>query len=190
MKKTAALAALSFVGLLDLASAETVPDPNAAEAKRIVKEFFTNLKAELQAAMEKGGPVQAIAVCKDRAPAIAREMSDKTGWDVGRTSLKLRNPATNAPDDWERQVLLKFEERKAVGEDVEAMAFAEVVETEGGKRYRFMKAIPTAELCTICHGEAIAAEIAAALDESYPEDQARGFKIGDIRGAFTLAKPL
>lgn len=70
------------------------------------------------------------------------------------------------------------------------MAFAEVVESDVGKRYRFMKAIPTADLCLACHGESINPDLAAAIDKAYPDDKARGFKTGDIRGAFTLSKPL
>jgi hypothetical protein len=190
MKTTPAILAVS--GMIWLASAHGGPaaDPNAAEAKGIVKEFFTSLKGELTGAIEADGPVSAIAVCKDRAPAIAEELAEKSGWEVGRTSLKLRNPALNAPDEWEKQVLLRFEERQAAGEDVKAMAYSEVVETEAGKSYRFMKAIPTADLCLACHGESINPDIAAAIDEAYPEDQARGYKPGDIRGAFTLMKPL
>lgn len=53
-----------------------------------------------------------------------------------------------------------------------------------------MKAIPTAALCVKCHGESIEAEVEAKLKELYPNDQARGFKEGDLRGAFTLAAPV
>jgi hypothetical protein len=49
-----------------------------------------------------------------------------------------------------------------------------------------MKAIPTAALCLARHGESINPDIA----EAYPEEQARGFKSRDIRGAFTLSRPL
>lgn len=190
MSKVLVLVAVSSLALFASVSAETVQDPNAAQAKAIVKEFATSLKAELQAAIKEGGPVKAIAVCQKRAPAIAQELSDQSGWEVGRTSLKLRNAALNAPDDWEKQVLLKFEERKAAGEDVDSMAYAEEVETPSGKHYRFMKAIPTGEICLACHGESINPDIVAAIDKRYPNDQARGFKLGDIRGAFTLSKPL
>jgi len=192
MKKKIVLAAvLSGIALLNPVAALTAEDPNAAEAKEIIKTFFANLKGELEAAIKAGGPVEAITVCKDRAPAIAKEMSAKTGWAVGRTSLKSRNAAANAPDAWEKQVLLKFEERKAGGEDVQNMAYSEVIKTDGGKqKYRFMKAIPTAELCLVCHGEAISPDVAAAIDKGYPGDKARGYKLGDIRGAFTLSKPL
>jgi hypothetical protein len=32
--------------------------------------------------------------------------------------------------------------------------------------------------------------VAAAIEEGYPADLARGYKLGDIRGAFSLSKPL
>jgi hypothetical protein len=53
-----------------------------------------------------------------------------------------------------------------------------------------MSAIPTKKICLECHGANLAPEVAARLDALYPEDRARGFKIGDIRGAFTLSKSL
>jgi hypothetical protein len=70
--------------------------------------------------------VSAIQVCKERAPAIAQTLYAKSGWEVGRTSLRLRNPALNAPDAWEKQVLQSFEKRKAGGEDFKTMSFAEL----------------------------------------------------------------
>ena len=51
-----------------------------------------------------------------------------------------------------------------------------------------MKAIPTAEACLACHGHAVESELAALIDQYYPEDQARGFEVGDLRGAFTLRR--
>jgi len=187
MRKIWVLGVLCAMALAPAAHAETSSDDKEAQA--IVKDFFTRLKAELQDAMKAGGPVHAIFVCRDRAPAIAQELSDATGWQVGRTSLKLRNPALNAPDGWEEHVLLEFEQRKTAGEDVRKMTRSEVVEGDEGSRYRFMKAIPTGEVCLVCHGETISPDIAAAIDEAYPEDQAKGFALGDIRGAFTLSKP-
>ena len=160
------VALLTGMAALGLARAEDsrAPDSNVAEAKQIVQQFFSRLKGELQGAMKHGGPVKAIQVCQQRAPAIARELSEQTGWDVGRTSLKLRNPA-NQPDAWELGVLNKFEERKAAGED-------------------------PLQICVTCHGSDLAPELEAQLDRLYPNDQARGFRAGDIRGAFTLSKPL
>lgn len=186
LRFTAATALLATTTL----SAETAQDPNAAEAKALVKEFATTLQGELQAAMKNGGPTNAIAVCQERAPAIAADLSAQSGWEIGRTSLKARNAADNTPDAWEQQVLADFDARRAAGEDVQPMAYAEVVETADGKTFRFMKAIPTGDVCLACHGSDITPEVVAAIDERYPDDAARGYSLGDVRGAFTLAKPL
>jgi hypothetical protein len=161
----------------------------AGEARGITKQFFGALKGELQGAMKQGGPVAAIGLCNVRAPEISSHVSYDVGWDVARTSLKLRNPK-NAPDAWEEAVLERFEARKAAGEDVKSMEYAEIVESDGQKAFRYMKAIPTDELCLTCHGSEIPAEVATQLDQLYPKDTARGFREGDIRGAFTLIKNL
>lgn len=160
-----------------------------AKSRELVRAFAKTLKAELQQAMEAGGPTNAIGVCHEVAPKIAREQSESSGWDVGRTALRLRNPM-NAPDDWERATLEQFEARKVAGEDIQTMERHETVSENGETMFRYMKAIPTAELCTNCHGTDLAPEIEARLAERYPEDRAIGFAVGDIRGAFTLEKPL
>jgi hypothetical protein len=147
------------------------------------------LKQELQGGMQDGGPVNAISVCNLSAPGIANTYSVRKGWDVGRTSLKLRNPA-NAPDAWERSVLESFEERKGAGEDPAKMEHYEVVHQDGVKELRYMKAIPTARLCLACHGENVDSITRTRLEKLYPDDQAVGYKAGDIRGAFSITQPL
>ncbi len=184
------VAASAIALLTSIAVAQETPNPNVAEAKGIIKELFGTLKGELEAAVKEGGHTNAILVCKGRAPAITDEMSKKSSWDVGRTSLKLRNTALNKPDAWEVKVLEHFETRKSKGEDVTTIDYSEVVDVGGQKTFRYMKAIPTQELCLNCHGTAIKPEVAASLDQLYPGDQARGYNEGDIRGAFTLSKKL
>ncbi|TVQ86659.1 MAG: DUF3365 domain-containing protein [Chromatiaceae bacterium] len=160
------------------------------EAQATIGLFAGNLMRELTAALGDDGPIAAVAVCQERAPAIAAELSADSGWTVGRTSLKVRNPE-NAPDAWERGVLEQFEARKAAGESVTELTFAEVItDDNGGQTYRVMRAIPTAPLCLTCHGSKIEPDLAQAIDKAYPEDEARGFAEGDIRGAFTLSRPL
>ena len=160
-----------------------------AVSRATVKEFMQTLKQELQGGMQDGGPVNAISVCNLSAPAIANTYSVRNGWDVGRTSLKLRNP-DNAPDAWERSVLESFEERQAAGEDPAKMEHYETVRRDGVKEFRYMKAIPTAQLCLACHGESIDSITMTRLETLYPDDQARGYKAGDIRGAFSISQPL
>ncbi len=158
-------------------------------SRKTVKEFMQTLKKELQSSMQEGGPVNAVSVCNLTAPAIANTYSVRNGWEVGRTSLKLRNP-NNAPDAWERSVLEAFEERKLAGEDPAQMEFHEVIRVDGDKQLRYMKAIPTSRPCLACHGEALDSIVKTRLEKLYPHDQALGYREGDIRGAFTITQPL
>ena len=164
-------------------------EPHAAESRVVVKEFMQNLKGELQTAMKAGGPVNAIRVCNETAPGIAEALSTQKGWEVGRTSLKVRNP-DNAPDVWEEKVLKQFETRKVGGEDPKTLEYFEMVKTDDGKVFRYMKAIPTGEVCLACHGESIAAPVREKLQALYPYDKATGYKVGDLRGAFTITQPM
>lgn len=187
MKKVAALMLLSACSV-GLAVANEIQDRTAV-ARPAVKEFAGIMKEAMSKAMKEGGPVTAIEVCSKQAPHIAHEQSTKSGFNIARTSLKARNPS-HEPDAWEKKVLRSFEERKAKGEEVEKMEHAEVV-TENGKRvFRYMKPIPTGEVCLKCHGAEIDPAVKTKLDGLYPTDKARGYKLGDIRGAFSLKQPM
>ncbi len=191
MKKHLIAMLLCAIPAIQVAAADTPEmEQRIKESRAVLKAFAAELKGELKNALDKGGPLQAITVCSTVAPTIAREQSRKHGWQIGRTSLKPRNP-DNAPDDWEKKVLERFESRKSAGENPRRMEHAEIIEQNGKRVFRYMKAIPTAEKpCLLCHGSHIEPDIAAALDKLYPKDQARGFKAGDIRGAFTITRPL
>lgn len=180
---------LSFTNVNAATDKANSEKQRVAESKKVVKAFMGQLKGELQSAMKAGGPTLAINTCKDQAPVIAKNLSDKYGWKVARTSLKTRNP-NNAPDTWERSVLEKFEARKNNGEQVKPMAYFETVESNGKSSFRFMKAIPTGEVCLKCHGEDISPKVREKLTTSYPQDMATGFRLGDIRGAFTITQPV
>ncbi|MGB5622288.1 MAG: PQQ-dependent dehydrogenase, methanol/ethanol family [Gammaproteobacteria bacterium] len=171
---------------------ESTADPRdrrTQASREAIQEFAQSLKGELQSAMQSGGPVEAMDACKVKAPQIAAGISAQKGWRVGRTSLKTRNPG-NAPDAWERGVLEQFEARKAAGEAPELIDYAEIVDDQGNRQFRYMKAIPTQEICLTCHGTQIAAPVVDKIDNLYPEDQARGFETGDLRGAFTVTQPM
>ena len=179
------------LGLCSQSGAAMAEDTSAlaSEGRGVVQQFSGTLGKALKSALETGGPVAAIEVCNLKAPGIAEQVGGATNWQVGRTAFKLRNPK-NAPDDWERSVLTTFASRAAAGEDITKIEQTEVVDRDGHKTFRFMKAIPTAELCVTCHGASIKPEIQARLKELYPTDQASDFAVGDLRGAFTLSKRL
>ena len=116
---------------------------------------------------------------------IASDLSRLSGARVQRTTLRFRNPG-NAPEPWQTIVLRKFESDAGQGEPV---ADLEYYETGGDGSFRYMKAIPTGGVCLACHGTGLSPDIDAVLSESYPHDLARGYELGDIRGAFSIVWP-
>lgn len=188
MKKTIILAIL-----ITVPAGQTVADEltqRADQSRSVIKSFAGGLKGELKGALKSGGPLKAIEVCNLKAQTIASGLSEKHGWKISRTSLKPRN-AANAPDSWEKTVLERFDARKAAGEDPKKMEHYEVVSMNDKPVFRYMKAIPTAEKpCLICHGSKLKPKVAAIIDKYYPNDKARGYKAGDIRGAFSIIQPM
>ncbi len=189
MKRVCALVTLiSALG----AGAATAQDKAALveEGKTLIQQFGGTLKAELQAAIKQQGPVHAIEVCNTRAPEIAARISDDSGWSVGRSSHRLRNPA-NAPDAYTAAAIEEFLKRQEAGEKPDTLVKAEIVEEDGHKVFRMVKAIPTGAVCLTCHGgDQVKPEVEAALARLYPQDQARGFRSGEMRGVFTLSRRL
>lgn len=174
--------AASLIGAAPALGADE--DPRLEQSREIVRAFGGRLKTELMQAMAAGGPAAAIGVCKDVAPAVASELSRRYGAEVGRTSLKIRNPS-NLPADWQSKVLEDFDDRAGS----EPAAAFEFFEARPDGRFRYMQAIPTAGLCLACHGHELDDEVEARLAEEYPHDRARGYEAGDVRGAFSVVWP-
>lgn len=170
-------------------AAEPVPDTAWVEQSRqLAMQLGGQLKAELGRAIAEGGPIAAINVCYLRAPEIAAQLSQASGARVGRTALRVRNPS-NAPDDLERSVLEQFAADLGAGPiDRPLEAVFEIRRGDAVER-RYMRAIPTDALCLTCHGKSIAPELAAAIARDYPKDQATGFELGQLRGAFSVVWP-
>lgn len=168
----------------DTETVSLAPEPGPAKAKATAafKEFSSQLKSELQSAMKKGGPVHAVEVCHVKAPQIADEVSKKHGFEMGRSSHRLRNPE-NAPQETVAKYLERYGKKpyQEVSEDIVAV----------GDDWIVISPIPATPLCLTCHGspESFSSELKAALGEHYPEDQATGFQAGDVRGVMWARIP-
>ena len=180
---------------LTLALACSLPaaadDALLAEARSVAGAVPPKLLEVLAAEIAKGGPENAIGICREKAPAMARAASERTGWAIRRVSLKNRNPKA-APDAWEQAALEEFDRRAAAGEKPSGLEKGEAVAADGKPVYRYIKALPTLELCVQCHGpvDTLAPGVRARLAELYPDDKATGFNVGTIRGAITIKKPM
>ncbi len=195
MKKTGRILMRSiFLSLLVASSAQADAQADVQadnlqtllnQSRQAAKTLGMELKQTLQMSMKKKGPVDSISVCNMKAPEITARVSLEKNMKVARTSLKVRNPE-NKPDAWEENVLKDFEKRKEQGEPVKQMEYFELTKRNGENVFRYMKAIPTGEVCLTCHGENVSGLLADKIHSLYPDDRATGFNTGDIRGAFTV----
>lgn len=161
------------------------------DARKVATSVPPKLLKVLSAEIERGGPVGAIAVCKEEAPKLARAASQETGWAIRRVSLRERNPKA-VPDAWERAALEDFDRRAAAGENPSKLELATEVEKDGKRTMRYIRALPVAEVCTQCHGtsDKVSPEVRARLSELYPHDKGVGYSVGQIRGAMTISRPV
>jgi hypothetical protein len=172
---------LSACGMSALAAEE----PSASD-RQLAGELAKELKGALTQALQVS-PENAIAVCNERAPQIAARIGKAHDVQIGRTSLRVRNPA-NRPTAWQEAVLNDFARRAAAGEPIAAMEYSATVQQDGIAEHRYMKAIPTEPLCIVCHGQQLAPTLQQAIVAKYPSDAATGFDVGDLRGAVYVVR--
>ncbi len=163
-------------------------ETRVASSRASIKELAQNLKGYLQAGLESSVPAEEkILMCKSGALEATSLIEEEKGFRVRRTSLRVRNP-DNTPDAWESKVLEQFQVRRESGDKIADLDHAEIMDNGQTRQFRYMKAIPVGKVCVICHGKAIDPELIFWLDKIYPGDRARGFAVGEIRGAFTVTQ--
>ncbi|MCS6786392.1 MAG: DUF3365 domain-containing protein [Thiobacillaceae bacterium] len=192
MQRVLTTAALLAAALPAWANQPANPTEMTEAARAMAGQMIRQLGGELQKQLAAGGPEAAISVCKDKAPAIAGELSRTSGWRVTRVSLKVRNPLLGSPDEWEQGALKILERRLAAGEKPETLEFAQIVDEPNGKVFRYMRGLVTAPLCLSCHGapESIPDAVKARLTTEYPHDKATGYGAGMLRGGVSIKRPL
>ncbi len=162
-----------------LETVDVATDPAAeavalAKASEGIKAFGGALKSKLLEEVGKGDAVVAASVCAQDAPAIAARVALDKGVIVGRSSSKLRNPE-NAGPDWVQAWLADNQA------EVRPAGLSEVVDGEA----RVLKPLYIEGPCLTCHGpaESLSDPARAFLSERYPDDQATGYSMGELRGA-------
>ena len=148
-------------------------EPRQAVGAKLLAPFKRDLKQALIAGMQQG-PQNAISVCADQAPEIAASLQTDDV-NMGRASHRLRNPANQGPD-WVKAVL---EDYLAADADPAPKVVDLPADREG-----YVEPILMQPLCLTCHGSEVAEDIAAHISKAYPDDQATGFELGDLRGVF------
>ena len=154
--------------------------PSEASKEKILaakEALFAKLSGRLKEVMASQGPVAAIAVCQQEAPAIAKAVSEEHGLQIGRTGVRLRNIGNVAPTWAEGMVRDKSDTPMFVTLDNEHAAALLPIKLQAQ--------------CLVCHGpkEQIAPVIQEQLTKLYPNDQATGFQEGELRGWFWIDLP-
>ncbi len=180
---------LALTTLLNGQGALAAEEPWMAGARAVATAVPPKLLQVLTDAIAKSSAADAVTVCQDTAPKMAKAASEQSGWLVRRVSLRNRNPNA-VPDAWERETLEDFDRRAAAGEAPASLERATVQTVDGKPLQRYMRALPTQGLCLSCHGPAdqLAPGVAERLKALYPDDRAVGYSLGQIRGAMTLKR--
>jgi hypothetical protein len=162
---------------------------NAAvqRGKAIAAETFSLLSSNLQSALQQGGVSNALPFCSLAASPLTAGMAGKHGVGLRRVTHKPRNPASR-PDATELAVLKHFEAGLTGTNPPPPL----VTNFTAGTVTFFAPIVLNNELCLKCHGEPardISAENLALIHQHYPQDEATGFKLGQLRGAWRIDLP-
>jgi hypothetical protein len=153
-------------------------DAKSTHGTDLLMPLKKNLKQALMAGMQKS-PVHAISACKDQAPEITNALAVE-GVQIGRTSHRLRNQDNTAPE-WANIAL------KAYLQD-ETDRVPRVVSL-ADNREGYVEPITIKPLCLACHGSSLSPGVAAEIQAKYPEDEATGFELDDLRGVYWVEYP-
>lgn len=179
LSRSVLVATILLVGCQAAQPTAEVSPQEMEQAKNALQPLKDQLVDALTGALEEGGPDTAIAICRDQAPRIAAELS-VNGIRMGRTSHRLRNPA-NAPESWVEPLLAAYLEDP---ENTQPRAVRLDDSTIG-----YVEPIYAMSFCLSCHGPSIEPALQETIQTLYPDDQATGFRMHDVRGLFWVTLP-
>ncbi len=161
-----------------IAGAAMAPLEAIDQARRLAAAFETDFHEQMDEALDGHGPAE---VCRTRAPAMAARLSIH-GWRVRRVSLTALNPA-HRPDAWEREILQRFGQLMASGEEIGNLEIAEFVRQGDAQTFRYIRAIASHARCLGCHGRR-----PPPRGQEGPDPQAPGAQ--GLGGALSLSRDI
>ena len=154
-----------------------------AEGNRIAMETQQLLGSTLKKTIQQQGIPEALKYCNLNAYPLVDSIEQKYSVIIKRASTDIRNPL-DKPDDAELEFILAFQDSLASGKTLQPMV--EVHE----KEIHFVRPIIlNDEVCLNCHGRIgtdIPNENYQVIKALYPDDQATGHVLGDLRGIWSI----
>lgn len=163
-------------------------DEAMAWGEEISTEAQNQLISALQKAIAEKGVPEAIEFCHIEALPILQKVSVENKVTIKRASIAYRNPA-DKPTEYEAAILDAY----AYNAENDIKNEPNIQKLENGEILLYTKAIQIPNsLCLNCHGKVgidIAEETLKKIESLYPDDQAKGHKIGDLRGMWSIKIP-
>ncbi len=156
------------------------------KGKEVAHATFKAFVGHIKQKSHEGGLPAVVNFCHDNALKLTDSMSRVYNVKIKRSSHKLRNPH-NAPDSLEKEILDNYFAKKQQGDKL-----SPIVKKDTTGKIHFYAPIIIKKDCLKCHGEPgkdIPEPIYKLIKEKYPQDQATGFKIGDLRGIWDITFP-
>jgi hypothetical protein len=160
------------------------------EGTNIVGQAFGLLSSNLQSAIQQGGISNALPYCSVAALPLTLSIAESRGVAIRRFTHRARNPQGRA-DEVEMAVIRNFQDSMPTSNSPSPPAL--VTNLAPGKVTFFAPIVLNKPLCLKCHGEPgkdILPQDLVIIDGLYPQDQARGFKLGELRGAWRVDFPV
>lgn len=184
MKASLILLVLTLVACEKREPVSHIPREEAVKlALEAAQDAFAQLSGELAKAIETGGPVAAIPICSEKAQPLVAEVASRRQLGLRRLSDRPRNPQQQASGT----DLATIEAFRTAIQNGTAPEPA-VEEMPDGSTLVRLPIIVSQPLCLQCHGtdSDIAAETRAAIRKLYPDDQATGYQLNDLRGIWQV----
>jgi hypothetical protein len=174
---------LSLSSAIALA-APVIPNPN--ELAQAVQEIesLDAMRTGLASSLEGSTEVPTMQTMKEVCRPVgmrAIQLSQENGWQVKQIAKKYRNPDHTPGNLHDRIALAKFNQQS------ELIGFwdREVLDQQTGTRY--YRRIDVEASCLACHG--LKDRRPQFVKDSYPQDLAYNFTVGDLRGMYAVFIP-
>lgn len=158
-------------------------EKHLSKGKEICQKSFALLSGNLGAQMKQGGPSQALPFCNLRAIPLTEEIAKQEQVTIKRVAKLYRNEE-NKPNSEALGIINKYETALKKGEELTPV----LISSPSGKP-QFFAPIMINKKCLACHGT-VGLEVSQKTDSLikilYPNDLATGYKIGDLRGVWSI----
>lgn len=145
------------------------------------------LAKNLKSAIVSGGVENAISFCNIKAMPLIDSLSKQYGAEIKRVSMKYRNP-NDKPNELEQEILEAY-----AAQLKDSTSLKTNVQVLDDNSFLFTKPIMiTNPLCLNCHGmesNGLTKETRDFILTKYPDDKATGYKLGELRGMWSITIP-